>query len=121
MLAGLGRAFEILYQTTGSAVFIEGRAACGRLGLGLPDLNARDLEYFTGHAGVRADGGQPRPTPDEDVRTLQRAVAAGADEAEPVNDPPFFENLVGDPNGYRYDGLFRVIGDEASARPASKR
>ncbi len=117
-LAGLGRTFELLYESTGRAVFIESQAACGRLGLELPDLDATALEYFGRHASVEADENRAQPTGEENVQTLKNAVTVAADEAEPDNNPPFFENLLGDPNGYRYADLLRVIGGDAPARTA---
>jgi hypothetical protein len=37
-------------------------------------------------------------------------VILGAAEAEPDNDPAFFEELLGDPERYRYTALLRMVG-----------
>ena len=42
----------------------------------------------------------------------------GAAEAEPDNDPLFFEGLLGEPDSYRYTSLLRLVSDEA--RPSAE-
>ena len=120
-LAGLGRAFELLHASTGRVVFAEAQTVCGRLGLRLRDLDATTRGYFERHISAAARHGGPRRTPDQDVQILQRAVAAAADEMEPDNDPLFFEDLLGEPDGYRYTGLLRVIAGDAPTRPTRQR
>lgn len=115
-LSGLGRGFELLREETGQAGFTRAQAACGRLGLCLPDLDATARGYFERHAGVEADAARPQPTEDEDLQTLRNVVIVAAEEVEPDNDPVFFERLLGEPDGYRYAGLKRVIDDETPAR-----
>jgi hypothetical protein len=116
-LAGLGRAFELLHESTGRSIFANARAACGRLGQGLPNLDATARGHFERFWSANAEGVGPRRSHGEDTQTLQRAVALAADEMEPDNDdPPIFEDLLGDPIGYRYTGLLRVIHADVPAK-----
>ena len=108
-LAGLGATFLALHQTTKRATFAAAQAACGRLGLKLPELDRRARTDF--EKDVKA---APRPagrpqTVEADVEMLSSAVIEASYEADPANDPPFFEALIGDPETYRFSMLRSVV------------
>jgi hypothetical protein len=108
-LAGLGAAFRELRQTTNRRSFAAAQAACGRLGLRLPELDPTTRRYFEKYLeGAPPHAGKPPPV-EADVETLRAAVVEGSYEADPANDPPFFENLIGDPETYRFTMLRSVI------------
>lgn len=117
-LAGLGVAFRELFATLQEKAFAVAQAASGQLGLRMPELNSADQRYFEKHA---ADGRRNRIaelSPDQAVDAIRKAVILGANEVEPDNDPIFFERLLGEPDGYRYTALLRMIGGtKASSTP----
>ena len=115
-LAGLGRVFELLLNMDRNPTFASGRAACGRLGLRLPDLDATARGYFESHSNTGSADPHGQRTVEADIEILRQAVIEAADETEPSSDPAFFEELLGEPEAYRYAELLRVIAGETSAR-----
>lgn len=101
-LAGLGAAFGEQAETTGLRVFVVARAACGRLGLNLQDLDPTARGFFDKHTKAAEPPEGKTPTIEADVETMRAAIVEASYEAEPANDPPFFEQLIGDPETYRF-------------------
>jgi Calcineurin-like phosphoesterase len=121
-LAGLGVAFRELFATSGERAFAAGHAACGQLGLGLEELEELDATsrgYFERYAAEGRRNGIATFSPEQAVSAVRKAVILGANEVEPDNDPVFFERLLGDPDGYRYTALLRMVGG-AKATPAGQ-
>src|SRR5262249_13939346 len=108
-LAGLGVALRELRHSTRRTSFATAQAACGRLGLMLPALDPTARSYFeryTESAPPRAD----RPASIQaDLEALRASVIEAAYEADPANDPPFFERLIGDPEPYRFEMLGNAL------------
>jgi hypothetical protein len=116
-LAGLGRVFELLLNMDRNPTFASARAACGRLGLRLPDLDATTRGYFEEHSDAGTADAHSQPTVEADIEMLMQAVIEAANETEPSNNPAFFEELLGEPETYRYTQLLRVIaGDQLTRR-----
>jgi hypothetical protein len=116
-LAGLGAAFEALHQETPDKRFVEARAACGHIGLLLPELDPTAEGYFKKHAAASPT----RFTPESAVKAIHTAVVMAAEDIAPRDsddgvkiDPVYFEKLLGDPAGYGYKSLLRAV---AAARP----
>jgi hypothetical protein len=109
-LAGLGVAFRELFAATGNGTFAAAQAACGQLGLRLPEVDARTRGYFERYVAEGRRHGAGELSPERAVAVLREAVVLGAAEVEPENDPAFFEELLGDPEGYRYTALSRIVG-----------
>lgn len=109
-LAGLGVAFRGLFAASQERAFAVAQAACGQLGLRLEDLDATTRGYFEKHAADGRRNGIADLSLEEAIRAIRNAVILGADEVEPDNDPVFFERLLGEPDGYRYTALLRMIG-----------
>jgi len=108
-LAGLGAAFQELRRTTKRTSFAAAQAACGRLGLRLPELDPTARGYFEKYVeGAPQPAGTPPPV-EADVETLRVAVIEASYDAEPANDPPFFENLIGDPETYSFTMLRSIV------------
>jgi hypothetical protein len=115
-LAGLGAAFRDLLQTTKQASYASAQAACGRLGLMLPEMDATAREYFnTYQNAVQRPAGKAIPTIDADLATLRAAVVEASYLTEPANAPLFFEGLLGDPEGYRFTMLRAALVNPAAA------
>jgi hypothetical protein len=109
-LAGLGVAFRELFVTSQERAFAAGQAACGQLGLRLQELDATTRSYFQKYAAEGRRNGIAELSPDQAVDAIRKAVIVAANEVEPDNEPVFFEGLLGDPDGYRYTALLRMIG-----------
>lgn len=119
-LAGLGVAFRELFAASHDKEFATGQAACGQLGLRLEVLDATTRGYFKKHAADGRRNGIADLSPEQAVNAIRKAVILGAYEVEPNNDPIFFENLLGEPDGYRYTALLRMVGG-TKATPAPQR
>jgi hypothetical protein len=115
-LAGLGAAFRQLRQTTTRVSFAAAQAACGRLGLRLPELDPTARGYFEEHVKAAPPPAGGSLTVEADVETLRAAVIEAAYEANPANDPPFFEDLIGDPETYGFTMLLSALTARADAR-----
>jgi hypothetical protein len=118
-LAGLGAAFRELSTNSESGAFRAGQAACGQLGLRLQELDATARDYFESHTADGRRNGVADLSPERAVDAIRKAVILGANEASPENDPVFFEKLLGDPEGYRYVALLRLVsGAMKKSKPA---
>jgi hypothetical protein len=109
-LAGIGVAFRELFQSLKDRQFATAQAACGQLGLQLVELDPTTRRHFERHA---ADGRRNRIVElslEQAVEAVRKAVVLGANDVEPDNDLVFFERLLGDPDGYRYTALLRMVG-----------
>jgi hypothetical protein len=115
-LAGLGAAFAELSQRTKRATFVNAQAACGRLGLRLPELEPVGRHYFEIHSEAALPPASKRPV-ETDLEMLRAAVVGASYETDPVNDPPFFEKLVGDPETYRFTLLRSFFPGNAAVEP----
>ncbi|HWA90629.1 MAG TPA: DUF4062 domain-containing protein [Rhizomicrobium sp.] len=106
-LRGLSVAFRELEKKHGVAAFATATVGCGEIGVRLPELGAQAQEGFEKD---RAYTHNPAGLPlDKAIEAIRQAVILGADEVDPDNDPVFFEKLLGDPGGYRYTALLRVV------------
>jgi hypothetical protein len=119
-LAGLGAAFRELFASSQEGAFAAGQAACGQLGLRLQDLDATTRGYFEKYTADGRRNGVAELSPEQAVEAIRKAVILGANEVEVGNEPVFFEKLLGEPDGYRYTALLRMIGG-AKARSALQR
>jgi hypothetical protein len=108
-LAGLGLAFRELFAVSQQKAFAAGQAACGLLGLRLRGLEARTRRHLEHHAADGRRNGVAELSPERAVDAIRKAVVLGADEVEPNNDAVFFEQLLGEPDGYRYTALLRLV------------
>lgn len=130
-LSGLSAAFRELRQTTLRTTFAAAQAACGRLGLKLPELDSIARAFFD--TDVEAWPTTAPPSVEADLEMLSTAVVEASYEAEPTNDPPFFEKMIGDPETYRFRMLRSMVsaggmsdldnrtGTKTSRRPRSPR
>jgi hypothetical protein len=119
-LTGLGAAFRKLFTRVGKRGIVVAQAACAQLGRRLQDLEATDRAYFEQHAADGRHNGIADLSPEQAIDAIRKAVNLGADEVEPANDPVFFEKLLGEPDGYRYTALLRMVGG-TRATPAPQR
>jgi len=119
-LAGLGVAFRELFATSQHRAFAAGQGACGQLGLRLQDLDATTRGYFERYTAEGQRNGIAELSPQQAVDAIRKAVILGANEVEPENVPVFFEKLLGEPEGYIYTGLLRMVGG-AKAAPVLER
>jgi hypothetical protein len=109
-LAGLGAAFRELVAVSQEKSFAVAQAACGQLGLRLEDLDPTARRDFKRLAADGRRNGTANLSGREAIDAIRKAVILGANDAELDNDPVFFERLLGDPDGYRYTALFRMVG-----------
>lgn len=109
-LAGLGAAFRELFKTSEVKAFTDAKAACGQLGLRLQELDATARGFFEKDVAEGRRNGIAELSSEQCVDAIRKAVILGADEVEPENDPVFFERLLGEPDGYRYTALLRMVG-----------
>jgi len=116
-LAGLGAAFRELFAGLQDKTFAAGQAACGQLGLQIEEMDARSRGYFDKHAADGRRNGISDLSPEQAVEAVRNAVILGANQAEPNQDPVFFEKLLGEPEGYRYTALLRMTGSAKATRP----
>jgi len=103
-LAGLGAAFREMGRSTQQRSYFLAQAACGRLGLMLPALDATAQRYFEEYLRAAPRSQDLRvPTVDADIALLKSAVIEASYENDPANDePPLFEDLLGEPDSYRF-------------------
>jgi len=104
-LAGLRTALASL-STVLSFPVLKARAACGQLGLRLPEVDTNDHNYFEEDA---LDSGVGKLSLSDAIAAIRDAVIHSANEMEPENDPVFYETLLGDPEGYSYTALLRSV------------
>lgn len=105
-LAGLGKAFEKLG-------FASAQAACGRLGLRLPDLDDQTRGYLEDHAkAVPVDNEQ---SIEADIAIMLSESLKASWEAEPDNSADL-DALIGEPDSYNYAMLIEVLSGKAPNR-----
>lgn len=104
-LAGLGVAFYELYAEHQQQTYAVARRACGQLGLMVPQLDGTARGYFKKYLASYPELNLQDLSIDAAVDAIAKAVVKGALEVEPDNDPMFFEDNFGDPDGYRYTKL----------------
>lgn len=109
-LAGLGRAFEILARTPQNHPLLEAQAACGRLGMMLPDLDETARGYFT--RNMRAAPTPSKPSIDDDIRIVRNASLEASYEAE-VDYSRGLEGQIGEPDSYRYTMLAELLSGKS--------
>ena len=80
-------------------------------------MDARSRGYFDKHAADGRRNGISDLSPEQAVEAVRNAVILGANQAEPNQDPVFFEKLLGEPEGYRYTALLRMTGSAKATRP----
>ncbi len=114
-LAGLGAAFQELHRTTKRGLFAAAQAASGRSGLRLTELDPTSRGYLEHHAKAEASVIDKVPSLESDLEVLRAAVIEASYDADPANDPLFFENLIGDPDSYRFT-MLRVVLAGAGVR-----
>lgn len=117
-LAGLGQGFGGLADETGEAQYLEAQAACGRLGLRVPELDATAESYFKNYCAVsRLPHDAPKPTVEADLARIKTAVLAATDDCDPSVDPLYFEQLLGEPDRYDFKQLKAyLLSDSDGAR-----
>lgn len=127
-LAGLGVAFGALHDGTGDRAYLAARIACGRLGLKLPDLDATARGYFEKYAAAESERDFPVQPPKAALDTIAKAVVMAVEDIPPGTyttetaveiDTPFFERLLGEPDGYRFTQLLRHVEGGADAGVAA--
>jgi predicted MPP superfamily phosphohydrolase len=117
-LAGLAVAFGKLFAAQENRTFARGQAACGQLGLRVQQLDATTRRYCEKHVAEGRSNGISDLSPEQAIDAIRKGVIEGANETEPENEPTYFEMLLGDPEGYRYTALLRLVG--GSAKTAGK-
>jgi Calcineurin-like phosphoesterase len=117
-LAGLGVASRELFAALQEKVFALAQAACGQLGLRLENLETRTRGFFERYMAEGRRNGIAELSPERAVDAISKAVILGANEVEQKNDPVFFEKLLGEPDGYRYTALLRMVGGTKTAAPS---
>lgn len=113
-LAGLGRALEILGKKSGIQTFRRAQAACGRLGLLLPDLDDTTLGYFRRNS--EAASTPAKQSVDEDIARLRDAALEASYEAEAENTGGL-DAQIGEPDSYRYTMLAELLSGKSPRRP----
>ena len=111
-LAGLGVAFRQLFLVSQIKAFAVAQAACGQIGLRLAAFNERDERnerYLQRYVEDGRRVGVGDLSPDQAVNAIRKGVILGADEVTSANDQLFFEKLLGEPDGYRYTSLLRMV------------
>lgn len=116
-LAGLGVAFRELFAATGDSAFLRAQAACGHLGLLVPELDGKTRGYFEGHRDAGARHGIGDLGVADALAAIRAAAILAADEVAP-EDGLYFERLIGEPDGYRFTALERLLAAEAKGRKA---
>jgi hypothetical protein len=97
----------MLHEETGDQAFAIARRACGHLGLRLKNIDATTRGYFERYVG---DSPIDR-TYEELVRVIRAAVIAAADHVDPKNDPAYFDELLNEPDRYKYSNLLQIMAD----------
>ncbi|QPF93925.1 metallophosphoesterase [Bradyrhizobium commune] len=110
-LAGLGIAFRELFAASQEKAFAAAQAACGQIGLRMPELNSSDRKYFEVHVADGRRNGVAEFSLVQAIDIIRKAVILGADEVEPDNEPMLFERLIGEPDSYGYAALRRMAGE----------
>jgi hypothetical protein len=109
-LAGLGAAFRELASATARKDFLKAQAACGRVGLRLTDLNPKTQRYFEEYSkAMPLDASQPVSL-ENDIETIRKTVIHAYGETDPDNDRGM-DDLIGEPDAYKYQMLTAVLRD----------
>lgn len=119
-LSGLGTALRKLHKASGNIAFARGQAACGQLGLMLAGLDERAVGIFESHMADGKRVGVGALSTEQAIDAIRKAVILGANEADPKNDPVFFEGLLGEPEGFRYTALLHTATEPKHPDPARR-
>ena len=116
-LSGLGRAFELLAKSTQNDALIEAQAACGRLGLLVPEQDERTSGHLTNHS--EAAPRPAKPSIEADIKLLQKAAIEASYEAEPGNTEGL-DAQINEPDSYRYKMLVELVSGKPPRQRQSK-
>jgi hypothetical protein len=119
-LAGLGKAFGELAASTAQQRFVKAQAACGRLGLRLADLDPKTRGFLEEHSNAAPLGANQPESLENDIETVQKSVAAAYYETDPENDRGM-DDLIGEPDAYRYQMLTAVLSNTSNLRSKIRR
>jgi hypothetical protein len=90
--------------------YASAQAACGSLGLHLPDLDATALGHFERYLRAKTP---PTKAPNvaENIETLRRTAIEASYEAEPQN-VKGLDAQIGEPESYTYKMLAELLSGE---------
>ena len=119
-LAGLGEAFRELAKGTAQREFVMARAACGRLGLRLADLDEKARGIFEEDSrAAPLDFDNPESL-QNDIKIVQQTVVTAYYETNPDNDRGM-DDLIGEPEAYKYQMLTALLSDAPKSRLRDRR
>lgn len=114
-LAGLGSAFRELAATTCRSEFAAAQAACGRLGLRIPELDPTGRKYFEAYAAAAPSPSRVALSVESDITMFSKAAAEASYEAE-LENVHGLDALIGEPDGYSYKMLAAAVSGENGDR-----
>jgi predicted phosphodiesterase len=119
-LAGLGAAFRELAASTARREFLKAQAACGRLGLSLTDVDPKTRGFFKEDSEALPLGVNQAASPENDIATLKKLVVTASYETAPENDRGM-DDLIGEPDAYRYQQLSAALSNTCRPRGNNER
>lgn len=114
-LAGLGAVFHDLAGNSAQREFQRAQAACGRLGLRLVDLDPRSRGDFEKDAKAAPLAANQPESLEDDIETVKKSVVTAYYETDPENDRGM-DDLIGEPDAYRYRMLADVLANTRKPR-----
>ena len=118
-LGGLGAVFRDLGKI-GPHDFRRAQAACGRLGLRLPDLDSRAKDEFEKHSQAAPLPADQPESVERDIELIKNAVVTAFYNTDSDNDRGM-DQLIGEPEGYKFRMLASVLSDTNKPRKRARR
>jgi len=120
-LLSLHNSLRYLFSGTEDRTFLTAQSACGQLGARLRVRDADARRKFDDYVANGRNKGVPDLPPAKALEAIRRAVAQAADEVAPDKDLVLFDELLGDPGGYKYSSVLRLMEDDKGAGQGARR
>ena len=119
-LLSLHNSLRHMFSENEDRAFLTAQGACGQLGVKLRVRDADARRKFDDYVANGRKKGVPDLLPAKALEAIRRAVAQAADEVAP-DKGLVFEDLLGDPGGYKYSSVLRLMEDDKGAAQSARR
>jgi hypothetical protein len=119
-LLSLHNSLHRMFSETEDRAFLPAQSACGQLGVRLRVRDADARRKFDDYVANGRKKGVPDLPPAKALEATRRAVVKAADDVAP-DKGLVFEELLGEPDGYKYSSVLRLMEDHKGAGQKTRR
>jgi len=119
-LLSLHNSLQRMFSETEDRAFLTAQSACGQLGVNLRVRDADARRKIDDYVANGRKKGVPDLPPAKALEAIRRAVVQAANEVAPDKGLAF-EELLGDPGGYKYSSVLRLMENDKGAVQSARR